>query len=296
MNPIKNCYTKKDEYGKIFSSGQIIESPETKYEIDCFIGGGSFGSVFKAKDIENNKHVSIKTGLISDDEIECLREVSKFQSDEYDSLIEDFTIELLDAPIKRKILVLSYNEDYIVLSEFLRKYEGVEDDSLALSNEELADIFSRIEIAVKNLERNNIFHRDIKPDNILINKKTLRIKLIDFGNCLITSNSEMKRISKSEDDQNLYRLTYKQFREKFKVDKDAPGGSLALEDAIFQNFKSSKNRNIIISEHSNGPLFFLISKNCSQKHSKPELVLDILTLDNFIYQLQSLKNYGYMFI
>jgi serine/threonine protein kinase len=284
---IKNCYTKKEENGKIFSSGQIIESPETKYEIDCFLGGGSFGSVFKAKDIENNKYVSIKTGLISDDEIECLREVSKFQSEEYDSLIEDFTMELLDPPIKRKILVLSYNEDYIVLSEFLRKYEGVEDDSLALSNQELADIFSRIEIAVKNLERNNIFHRDIKSDNILINKKTLQIKLIDFGNCLVTNNSEMKRISKSEDDQNLYRLTYKQFREKFKID----------EDAILQNFKSSKNRNIVIvSENSHGPLFFLISKNGSQKYGKPELVLDILTLDNFIYQLQSLKTYGYMFI
>jgi len=284
---IKNCYTKKEENGKIFSSGQIIESPETKYEIDCFLGGGSFGSVFKAKDIENNKYVSIKTGLISDDEIECLREVSKFQSEEYDSLIEDFTMELLDPPIKRKILVLSYNEDYIVLSEFLGKYEGVEDDSLALSNQELTDIFSRIEIAVKNLERNNIFHRDIKADNILINKKTLQIKLIDFGNCLVTNNSEMKRISKSEDDQNLYRLTYKQFREKFKID----------EDAILQNFKSSKNRNIVIvSENSHGPLFFLISKNGSQKYGKPELVLDILTLDNFIYQLQSLKTYGNMFI
>jgi len=36
--------------------------------------------------------------------------------------------------------------------------------------------------AVNYLHQNNIAHRDIKPENILfVEKKSLRIKLIDFG-------------------------------------------------------------------------------------------------------------------
>jgi serine/threonine protein kinase len=40
---------------------------------------------------------------------------------------------------------------------------------------------SQLADTLSYLHNNNIAHRDIKLENILINKNTLKIKLIDFG-------------------------------------------------------------------------------------------------------------------
>lgn len=61
------------------------------------------------------------------------------------------------------------------LTEFLRK------NSANLSVEQRDQISINFIREIRNLHHRGIKHRDLKPDNIIINRDTLEIKIIDFG-------------------------------------------------------------------------------------------------------------------
>lgn len=50
-----------------------------------------------------------------------------------------------------------------------------------LSETETINIFKQLLNAFKELDRNNVIHRDLKPDNIMLSNGV--IKLGDFGFC-----------------------------------------------------------------------------------------------------------------
>lgn len=50
-----------------------------------------------------------------------------------------------------------------------------------LPRREIKTIFKQIVLGVDYLHQNGILHRDLKPHNILINKKKLLTKIADFG-------------------------------------------------------------------------------------------------------------------
>ncbi|MBW4668452.1 MAG: AAA family ATPase [Cyanomargarita calcarea GSE-NOS-MK-12-04C] len=70
-------------------------------------------------------------------------------------------------------------EDYggISLKEWLTNFEIFSTNSL----EEFFHITTQIVTTLDGLHRHNIIHKDIKPDNILINPITLELKIIDFS-------------------------------------------------------------------------------------------------------------------
>ena len=45
----------------------------------------------------------------------------------------------------------------------------------------IQQIFKQLIVIVKFIHENGVCHRDLKPDNIMINKKTNDIKLMDFN-------------------------------------------------------------------------------------------------------------------
>jgi MAP/microtubule affinity-regulating kinase len=51
---------------------------------------------------------------------------------------------------------------------------------------------SQLADTLSYLHSNNIAHRDIKLENILINKNTLKIKLIDFGFAIKASGHSVR--------------------------------------------------------------------------------------------------------
>jgi|GEM_PF-688076 len=147
------------------------------YEIDEQIGSGGMGVVYRVHHLTDKKHFYAMKVLRAELEMDEMQK-RRFAS-------EARVIDRIDHPHIVKIIERgeSNRQPYIVmellegidLGEKIRK-EG------ALSGEESLIITSQVCSALIELHRENILHRDMKPENILLlNAKKPEIKLLDFG-------------------------------------------------------------------------------------------------------------------
>lgn len=73
------------------------------------------------------------------------------------------------------ILVLERPSPCVNLLQFLRQNDG------RLSELQARDIMQQVVRAALHCSERGVLHRDIKPQNLLINTETLQVKLIDFS-------------------------------------------------------------------------------------------------------------------
>ncbi|UWG96171.1 Stk1 family PASTA domain-containing Ser/Thr kinase [Dehalobacter sp. DCM] len=145
-----------------------------RYQIEEKIGAGGMAIVYRAKDMLLNRTVAIKV----------LRE--QFASDE--GFIRRFRREAQSAAsLSHHNIVSIYdvgkddNNEYIVM-EYV-KGQTLKDlirTHAPLSQEQAIHIVRQIAEALKHAHINNIIHRDIKPQNILVTADG-RAKVTDFG-------------------------------------------------------------------------------------------------------------------
>ena len=161
------------------------DNPTKKYEILSKLGSGSFGSVYLAKNKYTNEKVAMKqikkssANLLSDGEI----------TDEIEIL------KNLDHPdIVRIIESFNTKNSYILITEYCEGGELFDQVKNQLSETQIAVIFKQVLSGLAYLHSNNIVHRDLKLENILIHeieksKNTgedlFNIKIIDFGTARI---------------------------------------------------------------------------------------------------------------
>lgn len=146
-----------------------------RYEIEEKIGEGGMGIVYKAKDTLLNRTVAIKV----------LRE--QFASDE--GFIQRFRREAqAAASLSHQNIVSIYDvgkegdhEEYIVM-EYVkgRTLKDIIRMQGLLPADQAINIARQIGEALAHAHANHIIHRDIKPQNILINEDG-RAKVTDFG-------------------------------------------------------------------------------------------------------------------
>lgn len=152
------------------------------------LGEGDFSEVFRAKDKLNKN------------QIVALKIIDRSKKDnENDQVKEEFRAELLKS-FKREVELIqkcqseySVNfydafqteDSYYLVTEFcttdLKKYIYKNEK---LSIDKIRDLFKKINIALEKLQIKNVIHRDLKPQNILINideKGSLTPKLCDYG-------------------------------------------------------------------------------------------------------------------
>jgi len=146
------------------------------YDVDKEIGSGKYSTVYRAWEKKTRMKVAVKVVWRSESDPKAAtfieRERRIMQCIEHHSIIKAY--DIFDEPSKLCI-VLEYMEGG-VLSNVLKKEK-------TFSEKNASDIMRNVFIALEFLHRNNIVHRDVKPDNILCPTSSwpLDVKLADFG-------------------------------------------------------------------------------------------------------------------
>lgn len=150
-----------------------IEINNKKYNVNQVLGEGAFGIVFKAQDKTGN-YVAIKKIKKENFILEEKTFLEFFKND------CDVIVCFKDFEEKKEHV-------YIVM-EYI---EGEELNSRHIKEIKIHNVFKTLITILNKLCDNNIYHLDIKPDNILVNKNTKEIKLVDFG--LACSKDKIKK-------------------------------------------------------------------------------------------------------
>ena len=149
---------------------------EDKYEMQDVLGEGTYGVVYKARVLGTDDVVAIKKiRLDSDDEgipSTTLREISSLKELNHRNIIK--LQEVIYRPLQQKLFLV-----FEFLPMDLRKYIRSKQEDF--EPKEILVITKQILEALYHCHCRRIFHRDIKPQNILINDKTKEVKVADFG-------------------------------------------------------------------------------------------------------------------
>ena len=145
-----------------------------RYEIIEQIGSGGMSFVYKAKDHKLNRYVAVK--VLKSEFSENKGFVSKFRVEAQAAagLAHPNIVNVYDVGEDKGLhfIVMELVEG-ITLKEYIEK-------KARLSVKEAVSIAIQVSMGIEAAHKNNIVHRDIKPQNIIISREG-KVKVTDFG-------------------------------------------------------------------------------------------------------------------
>ena len=152
------------------------------YIILEMIGEGAFGKVYKGQRKCTNQIVAIKKIIKKGKKEKDLQNVRQ-EIDVFHRLYHENIIQCLDS--------FETNSEFCLVTELGtgQLYEIIQEDK-KLPETQIKEIALQLCSALFYLHNNNIIHRDIKPQNILISSSGI-IKLCDFGFARAIDNKTM---------------------------------------------------------------------------------------------------------
>lgn len=152
------------------------------YKRTELLGQGTYGKVYKAQHLETGRIVALKKTILSSDEEgvppTTLREVSILRSLDSPYVVRLEEVVHTEARSGSPVLFLVFEYLDHDLKQFMNSKYG----KAAGIHVNLAKHFTfQILLGLRYCHANSIMHRDLKPQNLLIDLKTQTIKLADFG-------------------------------------------------------------------------------------------------------------------
>lgn len=159
----------------ILRPGAMI--PGTRYRVENWLGDGSMGVVYAARHVDIDRLVAVKILRLHGgphDPIASFRQEARVASkvgSEYIAQVHDFA----ELPGGRLMYAMEFVDGH-ALSRSLRK-EG------PMKAERAIPILRQVAKALHAAHAEGVIHRDIKPDNIMLESKPRadRVRVVDFG-------------------------------------------------------------------------------------------------------------------
>lgn len=183
-------YKPYSQYSQIIKFDEL-QSPDNQWELLESIGEGTYGEVFKARNIQTGQYAAVKV-------MESINEVIEEIEEEY-MILRDLSNHP-NLPKFHGIFMKKYNEeDQLWLVLELCSNGSVTDLAkslikmgLKLEEAMIAHILRQTLLALEHLHKHHVMHRDVKGHNILITENGT-IKLVDFGVSAHLKNSVGRR-------------------------------------------------------------------------------------------------------
>ncbi|KAF3856494.1 hypothetical protein F7725_017217 [Dissostichus mawsoni] len=153
-----------------------------QYEPVAEIGGGAYGTVYKARDTESGQFVALKSVRVQTDqnglpistvrEVALLKRLEQFDHPNVVRLMDVCATQRSDQETKVTLVFEHVDQD---LKTYL---ERAPDAGLAPGR--IQDLMRQLMCGLAFLHSNRVMHRDLKPENILVTSQG-QVKLADFG-------------------------------------------------------------------------------------------------------------------
>lgn len=269
-----------------------------RYQIHKLIGVGGMAKVYKATDKLLQRQVAVK--VLKDQYAEDEDFLNKFSNEAKSAAklshvnivsVYDIGEDLINGK-KFYYIVMEYIEGN-TLKELIEKEKK-------LSNHDLIDYSVQIAQALKSAHSSNIIHRDIKPQNILIDKYGL-LKVTDFGIARVSTNATItytssilgtvhyispeqakgKFVDEKSDLYSLGVVMYEMATGKVPFDADNSVGIAIMH--IQDQPISPKKLNPKLTDHLDRIIMKLLSKDSINRFSNAKELIDALEDENYVF-------------
>ena len=180
INPLAHFYKEKENLVAVIKESfkNNLEEPVTDdrfYTVEKLIGQGAFGKVLLGFSILTGRKVAIKAIDRSHLENEYSRRKIFREVYILKKLKSRFVVKILE--------VFETDENFLIVMEYVPGGDLLNYLKLhgRMSEDKCKKIFYQVVLGVNTIHKHGILHRDIKLDNILLDKSLNYIKICDFG-------------------------------------------------------------------------------------------------------------------
>ena len=206
-NSIKEFDNVKIDKNKKIDKDITTDNDELKefnfndYKVITQLGQGTFGKIYLVQD-KNNELFSMKKIILSEelDVQSVINEYKMCQKLKHSNVVRILGIYNNKLDTTTYVVYVLMEVGLTDWEKEIRKYN---DKNLEYTERELIDIIKQLSSVLSFLQKNNISHRDIKPQNILVFKNKI-YKVADFGEAKQIDNIAKNLINYSLRGTELY--------------------------------------------------------------------------------------------